>query len=456
MQQSKWPFASPSHIEPRLVYQAPMRILGPLLMAPVVAARSASVPLEAFASLYLNIQTPCCTISHFSGGRCTMSDLEAVGALAMAGLVASEIEGDKTPPTASAAPCAKCANCQAPLGGAYCQSCGQSAHIHHSLLHLAEEVVHGILHFDAKGWRTIPMLVAFPGRLTRRYIDGQRKNYVSPLALFLFMVFLTFFAASFGGGEIQTHDAKIASLTKQLASAKSRVERDELALAEARKVDAEVADAESELAASRKLHYQAEQRLLRVVSPEKAAIQDGVSVGESGWTSKLAAKIVASPPNPNAVFPELEKGIRHAAANPELALYKLKNTTYKFSFLLIPISLPFVWLMFFWKRGVTMYDHAVFVLYSLCFMSLLFVVLIPLSKIGMGWLIGLLVFLAPCACVRAATRHLRTGKMGRAVAHLHAAIGRQLRAVRVRLAGVDDERALGKIRGRNSCSRSGW
>ena len=324
-----------------------------------------------------------------------MSDLEAVGALAMAGLVASEIEGDKTPQMASAAPCANCANCQAPLGGAYCQACGQSAHIHHSLLHLAEEVVHGILHFDAKGWRTIPLLVAFPGRLTRRYIDGQRKNYVSPLALFLFMVFLTFFAASFGGGEIQSREAKIASLTTQVASAKRQVERTEVALEMARKINVRVADVETALAASRKRHQEAEQRLLRVVSPEKVSGEEEVEVGESGWTSKLAAQIAASPPNTDAAFPELEKGLRHAAANPELALYKLKNTTYKFSFLLIPISLPFVWLMFFWKRGVTMYDHAVFVLYSLCFMSLLFVVLIPLSKIGLGWLGVLLVFLAP-------------------------------------------------------------
>jgi len=37
----------------------------------------------------------------------------------------------------------------------------------------------------------------------------------------------------------------------------------------------------------------------------------------------------------------------------------------------------------------------VFVLYSLCFMSLLFVVLIPLSILNLGWLIGLLVCLAP-------------------------------------------------------------
>jgi hypothetical protein len=324
-----------------------------------------------------------------------MSDLEAAGALAMAGLVASEIEGDKAPRTTSAAHGATCANCQAPLGGAYCQACGQSAHIHHSLLHLAEEVVHGILHFDAKGWRTIPLLVAFPGRLTRRYIDGQRKNYVSPLALFLFMVFLSFFAAAFGGGEIQSRDAKIAALTKQLASAKSRVERDQLALDAARKANAEVADGEETLAASRKLQQEAEQRLLRVVSPEKVSGEDAVELSESGWTSKLAAKIAASPPKPDAAFPELEEGLRHAAGNPELAIYKLKNTAYKFSFLLIPISLPFMWLMFFWKRGVRMYDHAVFVLYSLCFMSLLFVVLVPLSKIGLGWLVGALVLLAP-------------------------------------------------------------
>jgi hypothetical protein len=324
-----------------------------------------------------------------------MSDLEAVGALTLAGLAASEIEGDKLPPPASVAPVSNCANCQAPLGGAFCQACGQSAHIHHSLLHLAEEVVHGILHFDAKGWKTIPLLVAFPGRLTRRYIDGQRKNYVSPLALFLFMVFLTFFAASFGGMQLQTRDAKIASLTEQVASAKHQVERNALALDEARKADAEVADVEKELAVSRTRHHEAEQRLLHLVSPQKGTREDQIELSESGWTSKIAAQIVASPPNPDAEFPELEKAVRHAAENPELALYKLKNTTYKFSFLLIPISLPFVWLMFFWKRGVTMYDHAVFVLYSLCFMSLLFAVLVPLSKFDLDWLVGLLVFLAP-------------------------------------------------------------
>src|SRR5439155_7755576 len=59
----------------------------------------------------------------------------------------------------------------------------QAAHLHRSLWHLGEELLHGLLHFDAKGWRTLPLLIGRPGLLTRRYIDGQRARYVSPLAL---------------------------------------------------------------------------------------------------------------------------------------------------------------------------------------------------------------------------------------------------------------------------------
>jgi hypothetical protein len=91
----------------------------------------------------------------------------------------------------------------------------------------------------------------------------------------------------------------------------------------------------------------------------------------------------------------IEAATLHALDNPDLALYRLKNTTYKFSFMLIPISLPFLWLMFFWRRNVTMYAHAVFVLYSLCFMSLLFVVLMLLNIIGLNAPIPWLATLAP-------------------------------------------------------------
>ena len=60
--------------------------------------------------------------------------------------------------------------------------------------------------------------------------------------------------------------------------------------------------------------------------------------------------------------------------NPELVLYKIQGKAYKLSFLLVPMSLPWLWLAFLWKRGVGLYDHAIFSLYSISFMSLLFIV----------------------------------------------------------------------------------
>ena len=78
-------------------------------------------------------------------------------------------------------------------------------------------------------------------------------------------------------------------------------------------------------------------------------------------------------------------------------LYKLQANSYKFSWLLIPLSLPFVWLLFAWKRRFKAYDHAVFVTYSLSFMSLMFIALSLLGKAGLGatWLFTIFATIAP-------------------------------------------------------------
>lgn len=81
--------------------------------------------------------------------------------------------------------------------------------------------------------------------------------------------------------------------------------------------------------------------------------------------------------------------------NPELYLYRLENTAYKCLILLIPISLPFLWLMFIGRRDVGVYGHAVFSLYSLPFMSLLIVVCALLGLAGMGALAVTLLLCVP-------------------------------------------------------------
>jgi len=83
--------------------------------------------------------------------------------------------------------------------------------------------------------------------------------------------------------------------------------------------------------------------------------------------------------------------------NPGLMLYKLQSNGYKFSWLLILLSTPFVWLVFAWRRKFRAYDHAVFVTYSLSFVSLLFIAMSILSTVpgGAGWAAGLFMIASP-------------------------------------------------------------
>jgi hypothetical protein len=310
-------------------------------------------------------------------------EFEPAGALVTATLAASEIERESAHAGAHAP--TNCANCHTPLTGSFCHACGQRAHVHRSLLHLGEEVLHGLLHFDAKAWRTLPMLVAKPGQLTRDYIDGKRTRYVSPLALYLFMIFLMFFAVS--SINISTHAGEAAAATagleKDIAKAKVKLAKAEAKLAAARAQGEGASAAQADAESARSEVNQNEVALGTI----KAAIAGKETVA-AGATPVHTVSVTTG-------HSQLDETIKQAIKNPEFTLYKIKSAASKFSFLLVPLSLPFLWLMFFWKRGITMYDHAVFALYSLSFMALLVTALTLLEKAGLSTLVGWLACTMP-------------------------------------------------------------
>jgi hypothetical protein len=110
----------------------------------------------------------------------------------------------------------------------------------------------------------------------------------------------------------------------------------------------------------------------------KAAAQEQDAAGEQGSESRTRVNIGFWP----AMERRLEAGIQQAQDNPSLALYKLKINGYKISWALIPLSIPFLWLMFFWRRDVRLYDHAIFVTYSISFMMLFVILLALASAVG--------------------------------------------------------------------------
>ncbi|MBL8535956.1 MAG: DUF3667 domain-containing protein [Hyphomonadaceae bacterium] len=317
-------------------------------------------------------------------------ELEAAGAMATAGLVAGAIEGRQAHDHAEGA----CLNCGAVLAGAYCSQCGQAAHAHRTLSHLFEEVLHGLFHFDTKAWRTLPMLASRPGTLTHDYIYGKRARYISPLALFLFTVFFMFFVFAFvdvdllqvnagPGGPIS--EQRRAELQADLQEARADLQRTEQELA-ARRAAAGGAVTEDErgVVVARRVVERLEARLAEPTpaatpqatteaSPEADAAGAHAVAGEPRWQDAVSEAAKNGDITVGTPFPQLNQRIQHSLENPDLALYKMQQAAYKFSFLLVPISLPFIWLLFLWKRGLTLYDHAVFTLYSLSFASLIFV-----------------------------------------------------------------------------------
>ncbi|WP_240047523.1 DUF3667 domain-containing protein [Sphingomonas panacisoli] len=280
-----------------------------------------------------------------------------------------------------------CLNCGTALIGEFCHACGQNGHVHKTLMSIGHDLLHGVFHFEGKVWRTLPMLVTHPGSLTRRYIDGERARFVSPLAMFLFFVFLMFATlhAMGGGKEFEidrtpsTKAEKIARIDGEIAKAQSHLTKEQDRLAKG-KGDEDTAD---EI-----VGYRTTLNGLR--GARQAIVETPESATSEAPTRDAAVNRV------NTGWPALDEGIRKANKNPELALYKLQSSAYKYSWALIPISVPFVALLFLWRRRFTTYDHAIFVTYSLSFMMLLatFVSLLMMINTPV-WIYGNLIAFAP-------------------------------------------------------------
>lgn len=68
----------------------------------------------------------------------------------------------------------------------------------------------------------------------------------------------------------------------------------------------------------------------------------------------------------------LDVAYRTAKQNQGLLIYRLQTNAYKFSWMLIIISVPFMALLFLW-RWRPLYDHTVFVTYSIATVSILMI-----------------------------------------------------------------------------------
>lgn len=263
-----------------------------------------------------------------------------------------------------------CLNCRTVLVGAYCHQCGQKGHVHRTLRAFGHDLLHGVLHFEGKIFLTLPKLLFKPGELTRRYIAGERARFVSPLALFLFSVFTMFAVMSLLGSPMdmvdkaQSSDSR-AAIQQEQAKLEDRLRKLTQDRAAAAAAGGSTAALDRQIREGRiALGFMKEMTSPPAVAPAGQG-QSRPAASESEELNKLRLQVG----DPGSA---LDQAYRAAKQNPKLLIYKLQTNAYKFSWALIILSVPLMALLFLW-RWRPLYDHAVFVTYSITAVSILII-----------------------------------------------------------------------------------
>jgi hypothetical protein len=118
-----------------------------------------------------------------------------------------------------------CKNCGHSDSGTYCSRCGQRfADISKPMKEIIGDLV-GIFNLDASIFKTIKPFLFKPGFLTKEFLDGKRKKYLSPVRLYLFLSIVFFFLVRYSTN-ISTEDNNNIVLSTNNDSTQTEVQTD--------------------------------------------------------------------------------------------------------------------------------------------------------------------------------------------------------------------------------------
>ena len=254
-----------------------------------------------------------------------------------------------------------CANCDTDLQGDWCHACGQKAHLQTRLRHLFAEFFESMANFDGRLWRTLPLVAFRPGRLSRRWREGKRVRYVAPLHFFLFAIFVVFLTPTLTGRHIISlpEDTQVGPAPRPGLNASIDVAR-----------------------SREQLRAQSQQRLQEAEERARAeAAASGVDPEELSGADAWAMR--------------QNERLQEALSNREALSDRIEDLASRLSFALVPISMGILWLLLLFKRGFSMYDHAVVSLYGVGFLALLLAVVFALPGQAANWAMRAVMVIAP-------------------------------------------------------------
>jgi len=292
-----------------------------------------------------------------------------------------------------------CANCETPLQGAYCHSCGQLAEdFHKNIWRLFTEVLESFFHWDGRLFRTMPALVYKPGELTRNFMNGKRAYQVPPFRLFLVVLVVTFLVGHYATPKFDGATPPVVTdQSEGVAQARREILDDPSMTADEKKAALAIVDRDwasfgrAVGDTARKAGEAAERR----DRPRSGVVLDeGPNDGKEraeiapGWNMSLDEKADS---RLNAWFKERALAINE---DPERFFLILETWAHRVAVLALPVSALILSLLFVFQRRFFVYDHLIFSMHSLSF-QLLLLTTIMLLQLLIGPAAWWLVVLAP-------------------------------------------------------------
>ena len=94
--------------------------------------------------------------------------------------------------------CIYCKNCNSKFEGNFCQNCGEKAikDEDFALMKIFSQALYSFTHLDSKLFKTLKLLLFYPGELSKLNIEGIRIPYMKPFQIFIILNIIFFFIFS--------------------------------------------------------------------------------------------------------------------------------------------------------------------------------------------------------------------------------------------------------------------
>ncbi|MEZ5967452.1 MAG: DUF3667 domain-containing protein [Hyphomonas sp.] len=278
-----------------------------------------------------------------------------------------------------------CANCGAIVDDRYCPRCGQlGSDFHRPFVGLVLSSLADTFSLDGRLWRSVPLLLFRPGRLTRNYLDGKRARYVPPFRMFL-LASLLFFLTVFGLGDRLGwyKDWKLDLDGPGGVIVQGPEKDDTLAKLKEELAQPGISDAQRQVL---------EETVSRIESGET----DSPGLIADGKVDRDAVNAAIDEKVEGATDAEVET--MHAAAdkvadvleNQDKFAARFREWAPRFSLMFMPLLALMLTLLYAWRRSVFVYDHVITALHFQTFVYVLLTLLLlcgALFRTGAGWLV---------------------------------------------------------------------